>query len=156
MVLLSLLVCVTSSDQGLSLPLPLHMLKKCLHVAFFLTGRSLVADVAMGETPTHGKIKVNISRNVSSDTSSTTAAAVEAAMAASYCSRQSSDEVSDTMGGDGPLDASGRPGWSVGDSGKGGVGVDTNGSTDNIDCDAVFKTVEWYGTIRLLVYVRSG
>ncbi|CAM9699290.1 unnamed protein product [Scytosiphon promiscuus] len=132
-------------------------------IAACIPGRSLVADVAMGETPTHGKIKVNISRNVSSDvssrdvsssSSSTTASAVEAALAASCCSRQSSGDVSDIMAGDGPLDASGRPGWSAGDSGKGGLGLDANGSADNID--AVFKTVEWYGTIRLLVYVKSG
>lgn len=124
----------------------------------------------MGETPTHGKIVVNVSRNDPSTTaskasskegtSSSAAAAVEAALAAT-CSLGSSGEGLDAMGGDGldavggdgPLDASGRPGWSVGDSGKGGVS--TGGSADAAN-GAVLKKVEWYGTIRLLVFVRKG
>lgn len=70
------------------------------------TGRELVADVAMGETPTHGKIKVSLSPSVSLD-------------------------GADRDAGAGPLD-------------------------DSADCAESFKTVEWYGTIRLLVFVRKG
>lgn len=135
--------------------------------------------MAMGETPTHGKIKVNISKNTpmapppaprgACSASYSAAAAVEAACKGAACGGGGAtgeglglDSVAGD--GDGPLDASGRPGWSVGDSGKGGVSVDVGASgKDNdgsADADtaggAVFKTVEWYGTIRLLVFARKG
>lgn len=129
----------------------------------------------MGETPTHGKIKVSISRNSpkapslsrEGSSSCSAAAAVEAACMASACGGGSGGEGSglDSGAGDGPLDASGRPGWSIGDSGKGcvSVSVHTDGKDDgsagaNADTagGAVFKTVEWYGTIRLLVFVKEG
>lgn len=193
---------------------------------FPLTGRCLVADVAMGETPTYGKRKVNISRHVNASTSFNTSSNpkelkkdskekekekkgktnttlpvssssngaeaeaisnVEAAIAAATCSRGSTSEGCEGSGldssgdGDGPLDASGRPGWpsssssSVRNSTFGASAV--TGSTGGHDekdmatadadnaigtgsststTDAVFKTVEWYGTIRLLVFVRKG
>lgn len=77
-------------------------------------------------------------------------------MAAST-NRESRGEGLDTPGGDGPLDESGRPEWSAGDVGAGGVSTHHNGSgsADGANVD-VFKTVEWYGTIRLLVFVRKG
>ena len=171
----------------------------------------------MGETPTYGKRKVNISRNAPSNASSNMEASanekdggreremelppassppcssateaeavqkVEAAIAAAACHRGANNEGCDGSGGsgdgdgdgDGPLDASGRPGWpsssfsSVGDSGKGkcdasttaGTGSSTGGKTadackpNGTSTNDVFKTVEWYGTIRLLVFVRKG
>ena len=125
----------------------------------------------MGETPTHGKIKVNISKNYpktpppSRETSSSSYSAAAAVQAACKEAAGSSSEGLglDCAAGDGPLDASGRPGWSIGDSGKGGVsgGVDSGGKDEgSADADtaggAVFKTVEWYGTIRLLVFARKG
>ncbi|CAM9851422.1 unnamed protein product [Pylaiella littoralis] len=127
-------------------------------IADCIPGRCLVADVAMGETPTYGKIEVNVPRNASfkavskaSSSSregmSSSAAAVEAAIEAS-CS-----EGLDAADGHGPLDASGRPGWPFGDSGSGGVSAD-DGADDG--SGAVLKKVEWYGTIRLLVFVRKG
>lgn len=75
----------------------------------------------MGETPTHGKIKVSLSPRISGGSSST----------------ETSLDGSDRDGGDGPLDVSGR-------SNCAGTGNET------------FKTVEWYGTIRLLVFARKG
>lgn len=134
-------------------------------------GRSLIADVAMGETPTHGKIKVNISKNLpktpslSRETSSSSYSAAAAVQAACKEASGTSGEGSglDSVAGDGPLDESGRPGWSAGDSGKGGVSVsvdtsgkDGGGSDVDTAGSAVFKTVEWYGTIRLLVFARKG
>lgn len=112
----------------------------------------------MGETPTYGKIEVNVPRNApfkavskasssSREGMSSSAAAVEAAIEAS-CS-----EGLDAADGHGPLDASGRPGWPFGDSGSGGVSAD-DGADDG--SGAVLKKVEWYGTIRLLVFVRKG
>lgn len=120
----------------------------------------------MGETPTHGKIEVNVSRSASCKTAvskassskevaspSAVVAAVEAAIEATY-SAESTGEGPDAIGGHGPLDASGRPGWSsCGDGGSGGVSTD--GSAD-AGSGAVLKKVEWYGTIRLLVFVRKG
>ncbi|CAM9222615.1 unnamed protein product [Ectocarpus sp. 4 AP-2014] len=128
-------------------------------IADCIPGRQLVADVAMGETPTHGKIKVNISRNLSPKTPprgvSASSAAIEAAMAAS-ANQESSGEGWDTAGCDGPLDESGRPEWSAGDVGAGGINTHHNGSGSADPANgAVFKTVEWYGTIRLLVFVRK-
>lgn len=126
----------------------------------------------MGETPTHGKIKVNISKNfpktpsLSRDASGSSYSAAAAVQAARKEAGGSSGEGLglDSVAGDGPLDASGRPGWSDGDSGKGGVSVSVGNSSGNddggADADsaggAVFKTVEWYGTIRLLVFARKG
>eukprot|EP00903_Cladosiphon_okamuranus_P019298 g17739.t1 len=139
------------------------------NIAECIPGRSLIADVAMGETPTHGKIKVDISKNypktppISRESSYSAAAAVQAACKEAVGS--SSEGLGlDSAAGDGPLDASGRPGWAVGDSGKGvSFSVDSSGKDDNggdADTDAsggaVFKTVEWYGTIRLLVFARKG
>lgn len=126
--------------------------------------------MAMGETPTHGKIKVNISKNYpktpppSREASYSAAAAVQAACKEAAVSSSEGFGL-DSAAGDGPLDASGRPGWSFGDSGKGGVSVSidssgTDGDGGGADADtaggAVFKTVEWYGTIRLLVFARKG
>eukprot|EP00752_Nemacystus_decipiens_P018264 g16387.t1 len=138
-------------------------------IADCIPGRTLIADVAMGETPTHGKIKVNISKNYpktpslsreASASSYSAAAAVEAAC--KEASGSTSEGLGlDSVAGDGPLDASGRPGWSVGDSGEGGVSasVGSSGKDDAVadaeSAGAVFKTVEWYGTIRLLVFVRK-
>lgn len=179
----------------------------------------------MGETPTYGKKKVNISRNAPSNTLSNPKATlpltlddnerdekgkalpvssppnaaeaeavknVEAAIAAATCSRGSTSEGCEGSGldssggdgdGDGPLDASGRPGWpsssssSVRNSGASTTGpgsasshadedktadagnangTSASSSSANADANAVFKTVEWYGTIRLLVFVRKG
>ena len=75
----------------------------------------------MGETPTHGKIKVSLSPRTSGGSSST----------------ETSLDGSDRDGGDCPLDVSGRSN-----------GVEKRNQT--------FKTVEWYGTIRLLVFARKG
>lgn len=126
----------------------------------------------MGETPTHGKIKVNISKSspktppsASTAGSSSSYSAADAVQAACKAAGGSSSAGLglDFVAGDGPLDASGRPGWPAGDSGKGGVnaGVGNSGKDDgSADADtaggAVFKTVEWYGTIRLLVFTREG
>lgn len=84
-----------------------------------------MADVAMGETPTYGKIEVKQSptgrrktnRTNSSSTTSTTAA-------------------TDSSDGDG-VDA------------ETGADAAEQGETTS-------KCVEWYGTIRLLVFVRKG
>ncbi|CAM9349099.1 unnamed protein product [Laminaria digitata] len=92
-------------------------------IANCIPGRHLVADVAMGETPTHGKIKVSLSPKVSGGSSST------------ETSLDGSDRDGG-FGGDGPLDVSGRS------------NVVTAGNQ-------AFKTVEWYGTIRLLVFARK-
>lgn len=86
-----------------------------------------MADVAMGETPTHGKIKVSLSPRISGGSSST----------------ETSLDGSDRDGGDCPLDVSGRS-----NAGHAVDGV--------LKGNQAFKTVEWYGTIRLLVFTRKG
>lgn len=125
----------------------------------------------MGETPTHGKIKVNISKSStkvppssSEGRSSSYSAAAVVQAACKEPSGPSSEGLGlDSVADDGPLDASGRSGWSEGDSGIVGVSVSVGASGKDVgsaDADtaggAVFKTVEWYGTIRLLVFVRKG
>lgn len=69
-----------------------------------------MADVAMGETPTHGKIKVNLSPTSAPS--------------------QSLESGRNVSGGDAP-----------------------SGSECKGNC---YKSVEWYGTIRLLVFLRTG
>ena len=86
-----------------------------------------MADVAMGETPTHGKIKVSLSPRISGGSSST----------------ETSLDGSDRDGGDCPLDVSSRSNRADAVN-----GVQKGNQT--------FKTVEWYGTIRLLVFARKG
>lgn len=83
-----------------------------------------MADVAMGETPTHGKIRVNVSPT------------------RSPMGKTGHAGLGSGTFDDGGLDASGRSAYSHSE-GK---------TTDEKD----FKAVEWYGTIRLLVYVRKG
>lgn len=95
-------------------------------IANCIPGRHLVADVAMGETPTHGKIKVSLSPRISGGSSST----------------ETSLDGSDRDGGDCPLDVSGRS--------HAGHAVD-----GVLKGNQAFKTVEWYGTIRLLVFTRK-
>lgn len=84
-----------------------------------------MADVAMGETPTHGKIRVNVSPTRSPVL----------------------DKFAGAGLGSGAFDDGGLDG-----SGGSGCSTSEGKSTDEKD----YKAVEWYGTIRLLVYVKKG
>ena len=120
----------------------------------------MVADVAMGETPTGGKIKVSLSPTMSRDSSSWGAASL-----GRNCTQwPNGDEVG--IGVD-PLEECGNA-QSSSSSVSGAMGsvplsksktlsqgrneslIQTKGQSES------FATVEWYGTIRLLVFVRKG
>lgn len=102
-----------------------------------------MADVAMGETPTYGKIKVNVSptrprspaRDPKKADSSNEGVSIDMNNSISSSSKSSISNNSNSNSNN------------------------NNANTDSSDGDgteAKSKAVEWYGTIRLLVFVRKG
>lgn len=102
----------------------------------------------MGETPTHGKMKVSLSPTTGSNMSSDTRMFVGTAC-------QSSDRRMDCTEGHSSSLEHGKCS-SMGPLGNNDTNIDNSNSNSNSNRDEGFATVEWYGTIRLLVFVRKG
>lgn len=104
------------------------------HVVSCASGRSIVADVAMGETPTHGKMKVSLSP---------TAAGGNMFIASSCQGSEKRRRSNSCTEGDST-------------SLEHDKGSYMSNDKSNSNRDEGFATVEWYGTIRLLVFARKG
>lgn len=128
------------------------------------SGRELVADVAMGETPTHGKIEVQLSpprprsrpasihlgeddipmlRNTKKRAASTgKLGAISLGNIGNPDNPDNPDNRSDMNNHNHTPDSS---------DGDGGASEEASATSRTRS-----KAVEWYGTIRLLVFVRKG